>query len=124
MSGSGECQSFVDFLEGKSGKKTTSSTSGVGLPMALIFFFEELLGTSGAEATDLMGILGVTTGRSSEAGITSLDSESEDVAMVGIAARDSRQDHSRMDAAASAGSKAAPLSESNCKNWTASDLCG
>ena len=113
ISGRGEYQSLVVFLGGRGGKDTTSSISGddtACLAKALALPFAEVLGTSGADTTDLMETLGLAAGGISEAGVKSLESESDEVTISGISAGGSRHDHSLIDALALFGSKAPLLS--------------
>jgi hypothetical protein len=113
MSGKGEYQSLVVFLGLSRGKKTTSSISGLvitGLTECLDLTFLRAFGTSGADATDRIGVLGTAFGGTSERSVNSLDSESDEVTIVGMSACGSRHDHSVIEALALFGSKASPLS--------------
>lgn len=113
MSGRGEYQSLVVFRVGRGGKKTTSSTSGLvnaGLVETLRLAFVGTFDTSGVDATDRIGVLGVAFRGGSESRLMSLDSESDEVTIVGISACGSRHDHSLIDALALLGSNASPLS--------------
>lgn len=127
MSGKGEYQSLVVFLGGRGGKETTSSSPGattIGFVERLDLTFLGLLVNSGADAMDLMGILDLVSGGTSEAGVNSTDSESDDVTIVGISVCGSLQDHSLIKALALLGSKVSTLSGLIGGGLSALGLCG